>query len=97
MTLCGVNTFVTQATFGCHSLHLQQKAMINATLAGRDVFALMPTGGGKSLCYQPDHAFGIEVTLVILQLVSLGEDQVPVGIAAGIPTSGLKKTRGAAR
>ena len=62
--------------FGFRTMRLHQRAIVNATLAGRDVFVIMPTGGGKSLCYQLPAMIAGGVTVVICPLVSLIQDQV---------------------
>ena len=52
-----------------------QKEVINAALSGRDVMALIPTGGGKSLTFQLSALVNTGYTFVIMPLVSLIEDQ----------------------
>ena len=62
--------------FGYRDFRSTQRAIINATLARRDVFVIMPTGGGKSLTYQLPAMIGGGVTVVVCPLVSLIQDQV---------------------
>lgn len=63
-------------TFGIAAYRANQKAIINATLSHKDVFVCMPTGGGKSLCFQLPALSEPGVTLVIMPLISLIYDQV---------------------
>lgn len=63
-------------TFGIAAYRPNQKAIINATLSRKDVFVCMPTGGGKSLCFQLPALKEPGVTLVIMPLISLIYDQV---------------------
>ena len=69
--------------FGYESFRPGQQGVIEALLSGRDALAVMPTGAGKSLCYQiPAIVLG-GVTVVISPLVSLMGDQVRALLDAG--------------
>ncbi|WP_207101561.1 DNA helicase RecQ [Paracoccus shandongensis] len=69
-----------------------QQEIVEAVAAGRDVLAIMPTGGGKSLCFQLPALMRDGVTVVISPLIALMRDQVralrEAGVAAGALTSG---------
>lgn len=67
---------ILEQTFKLKKFHKQQLAAINAYLNKNNVLLLMPTGGGKSLCYQLPAVFSEGVTLVVSPLVSLMEDQI---------------------
>ncbi len=82
--------------FGYESWRPLQEEIISTTLAGRDVLALLPTGGGKSLCFQLPAMAGTGLTLVVSPLIALMKDQVDQLTAAGIPSTFLNSTLEAA-
>lgn len=62
--------------FGYSEFRLNQEAVIEATLAGSDSLVIMPTGGGKSICYQIPALMSDGVTIVVSPLIALMKDQV---------------------
>ena len=79
--------------FGHDQFREGQETLIDAILSGRDVMGVMPTGGGKSLCYQIPALLLPGVTLVISPLISLMKDQVSAlnrsGVSAAFINSSL--------
>ena len=73
-----------KAVFGYDSFRQGQESVINAVLDGRDILAVMPTGAGKSLCYQVPAMLLSGITLVISPLISLMQDQVKDLNEAGV-------------
>ena len=65
-----------QEHFGWSSFRAGQRPVVEAVLAGRDALAVLPTGGGKSLCYQLPALVRRGLVVVISPLVALMEDQV---------------------
>lgn len=82
--------------FGFASFRPLQREIIRATLEGHDVFALLPTGGGKSLCFQLPGLIRPGLTVVVSPLIALMKDQVDALQASGIAATFLNSSLGAA-
>ena len=83
---------VLKQHFGYSSFRGQQKKLIDALLDGQDVLAVMPTGAGKSICYQIPSLLVSGLTIVISPLISLMKDQVGALNSNGIPAAYLSST-----
>jgi ATP-dependent DNA helicase RecQ len=78
--------------FGFTSFRPLQEEIIRDALAGRDVFALLPTGGGKSLCFQLPALVRPGLTVVVSPLIALMKDQVDALQAAGVAATFLNSS-----
>ncbi|MFT4465419.1 MAG: ATP-dependent DNA helicase RecQ [Sodalis sp. (in: enterobacteria)] len=84
---------VLHDTFGYQQFRPGQQAIIHAVLSGRDCLVVMPTGGGKSLCYQIPALVMDGLTLVVSPLISLMKDQVDQLLANGVAAACLNSTQ----
>ncbi|MGN1014561.1 MAG: DNA helicase RecQ [Butyricicoccus sp.] len=87
---------ILKETFGYSSFRPGQLPLIDAILSGRDAFGVLPTGAGKSLCYQLPALLLPGLTLVLSPLISLMNDQVTALRASGIPACCLHSALSAA-
>ena len=85
-------TEILKQYFGYDGFREGQEALIDGILAGRDVFGIMPTGAGKSLCYQVPALMLPGITLVISPLISLMKDQVSALNQAGVHAAYLNSS-----
>jgi ATP-dependent DNA helicase RecQ len=78
--------------FGYPAFRPGQEAAVESVLAGRDTLVVLPTGGGKSLCYQVPALILPKLTVVISPLISLMKDQVDALAARGLPATFVNST-----
>ncbi|ATA19747.1 ATP-dependent DNA helicase RecQ [Gibbsiella quercinecans] len=84
---------VLRDTFGYQQFRPGQQEIINTAIAGRDCLVVMPTGGGKSLCYQIPALVMDGLTLVVSPLISLMKDQVDQLLAYGVSAACYNSTQ----
>lgn len=84
---------ILQTTFGYENFRDGQEDIITAVEEGKDVLVLLPTGGGKSLCYQIPALLLDGITVVVSPLLSLMQDQVDALKATGIKAAFLNSTQ----
>ncbi|MEJ2180071.1 MAG: DEAD/DEAH box helicase, partial [Gammaproteobacteria bacterium] len=85
-------TEILQTTYGYQNFRLNQADIIRALLDNRDVMALMPTGGGKSLCYQIPSLVRDGTGVIISPLIALMQDQVNALKQLGVRAAFLNST-----
>lgn len=85
------------SVFGFHSFRPNQEEIVRAVLAGRDAFAVMPTGGGKSLCYQLPACLLDGTCVIVSPLISLMKDQVDAAKSNGLTAEHLNSSLTAAQ
>ena len=85
---------ILKTYFGFEGFYENQEEIINSLISGRDAFVLMPTGGGKSLCYQIPAMIRPGVGIVISPLIALMQDQVDALRQLGLQAAFLNSTQG---
>ena len=88
---------VLKKYFGYDSFREGQEMLVDALLSGQDVLGIMPTGAGKSLCYQIPALLLPGITLVVSPLISLMKDQVSTLNQAGVHAAFLNSSLSAAQ
>ena len=88
---------ILQSTFGYEQFRSPQDEIIDELVAGRDAFVLMPTGGGKSLCYQIPAILRPGTAIIVSPLIALMQDQVDALQQLGIKAAYLNSTLQAAQ
>ncbi len=83
---------ILEATFGYRAFRSHQESAIRALLSGRDAFVLMPTGGGKSLCYQVPALVRPGIAVVVSPLIALMQDQVDALKSLGVNAAFLNSS-----
>ncbi|MCB1639400.1 MAG: RecQ family ATP-dependent DNA helicase, partial [Thiothrix sp.] len=83
---------ILRSVYGYDDFRLNQRAIIASLLDGKDVLALMPTGGGKSLCYQIPALVRPGVGIVVSPLIALMQDQVEALKQLGLRAAFLNST-----
>src|ERR671935_2868398 len=78
--------------FGYDAFRPGQERAVASVLAGRDTLVILPTGGGKSLCYQVPALLLPGLTVVVSPLISLMKDQVDALLARGLPAAFVNST-----
>jgi ATP-dependent DNA helicase RecQ len=86
---------ILKQVFGYPEFREGQKNIIASLLQGKDTLGIMPTGGGKSICYQVPAMLMDGVTLVVSPLISLMKDQVDALHSLGVPATFINSTLGA--
>src|ERR1044072_8844813 len=78
--------------WGYHAFRPLQESAMTAALAGRDSLVVLPTGGGKSLCYQAPAVVRGGLSVVVSPLIALMKDQVDGLARVGVPAARLDST-----